>query len=273
MAVVKQEPFMFNESAFENIELGFTGDRGTRLSPHERRKAVEQAAKVAQARDFISKLPQGFNTIVGTRGSRLSGGQLQRIAIARALVSNLKILILDETTSALDSETEARLLATMAESDRQQTNIVIAHRLSTIRNADNTVVLDAGKIVESGKHDDLMAKGSYYYRLVKAQDQHHDKQDPFDDAYEYRPYTDSIAAQDIEPALGDLAAQTEHSAQSTSIWSMILFVVKLSKRESHWMIIGLIGSIIAGGEEAVSAVLFGKVITVIARPLEEADSI
>lgn len=273
MAVVKQEPFMFNKSVFENIELGFTGDRGTRLSPHERRKAVEQAAKVAQASDFISKLPQGFNTIVGTRGSRLSGGQLQRIAIARALVSNPKILILDEATSALDSETEARLLATMAESDRQHTNIVIAHRLPTIRSADNIVVLDAGKIVESGKHDDLMAKGSHYYRLVKAQDQDHDKQDPFDDAYEYRPSTDSIAAQDIEPASEDLAAQTEHSAQSTSIWSMILFMVKLSKRESHWMIIGLIGSIIAGGEEAVSAVLFGKVITAIARPLDEADSI
>ncbi|XWW96038.1 hypothetical protein V2A60_004008 [Cordyceps javanica] len=273
MAVVKQEPFMFNKTVYENIELGFTGDQGRHLSPPERRKAVEQAARVAQASEFISKLPQGYDTVVGVRGSRLSGGQLQRIAIARALVNNPRILILDEATSALDSETEARLLATMAESDRQQTNIVIAHRLSTIRNADNIIVLDAGRVVESGKHDELMAAESHYYRLVKAQDQDHDKEDPFDDAYEYRPSTDGVAVQDTDNVLDLSGAETDRFATSTSIWSMMLFMIKLSKRESHWMIIGLIGSIIAGGEEAVSAVLFGKVITALARPLDQADSI
>ncbi|EGX95969.1 multidrug resistance protein [Cordyceps militaris CM01] len=273
MAVVKQEPFMFNKSVFENIELGFTGNRGRHLSPPERRKAVEQAARVAQASEFIDKLPQGYDTIVGSRGSRLSGGQLQRIAIARALVNTPRILILDEATSALDSETEARLLATMAESDRQQTTIVIAHRLSTIRHADNIIVLDAGRVVESGKHDDLMAAESHYFRLVKAQDQDHDKQDPFDDAYEYRPSTDGVAEQGIEHAPEVLGPEGDRSATSTSIWSMILFMIRLSKRQSHWMIIGLLGSIIAGGEEAVSAVLFGKVITALARPLDEADNI
>lgn len=110
---------MFNKSVYKNIECGFTGPRWETVSADERKKAVYKAAEMAQASDFVSKLPEGYDTIVGTRASRLSGGQLQRIAIARALIGNPRILVLDEATSALDSETEARLLSTMTQDDNR----------------------------------------------------------------------------------------------------------------------------------------------------------
>jgi len=160
IAVVKQESFMFNKSVFDNIVIGFTAPQSDKVSQEDKSKAVRAAPEMAQASDFIDKPPEGYDTIVGTRGSRLSGGQLQRIAIARAFVNNPRILILDEATSALDSETEARLLSTMSspvQEGNQRTTIAIAHHLSTIHNADNIVVLDAGRVVESGKHNELMA--------------------------------------------------------------------------------------------------------------------
>ena len=124
--------------------------------------------------DVSIGFPEGYNTTVGARGSRLSGGQLQRIAIARALVSDPCILVLDEATSALDTETENRLLSALARDQRERTTIVIAHRLSTIRKADKIVVLQAGKVVETGQHYDLMTAKFHYYELVKTQNSHYE---------------------------------------------------------------------------------------------------
>ncbi|KAL5351398.1 hypothetical protein ACLOAV_003257 [Pseudogymnoascus australis] len=282
IAVVKQESFMFNKSVYENIELGFTGPRWATISPAEKRKAVEEAAQTAQAADFIAKLPQGFDTIVGTRGSRLSGGQLQRIAIARALVNDPRILILDEATSALDSETEARLLSAMAGKLHPPTTIIIAHRLSTIRDCDNIVVLSAGRVVESGRHDDLMAAQSSYYELVKAQDTGYDEHASADEVSDEKREPAAFSILDPEKDQGEQSGQTSVSADiesqsdtmSSSLSSMIKFIFKLNKGEWHWLLIGLICCIVAGGEEPASAVLFGKAITAIARPVEsQADSI
>ncbi|PHH65676.1 hypothetical protein CDD81_1762 [Ophiocordyceps australis] len=281
MAVVKQEPFMFDKSIYENIELGFTEPQRGSMSDVKRQSAIYKAADMAQASDFISKLPQGYDTVVGSRGSRLSGGQLQRLAIARALVSNPRILILDEATSALDSFTEARLLSTMSSEDSGRTTIVIAHRLSTIRNADNIVVLNAGHVVESGKHADLMAAKSFYHGLVKAQeveaeDQHtngiseqHEQAESFNAKPNKAPVQDEEAAEEAAP----MEASTTSDGISSSIFSMILFIFKLNKGERHWLLIGLVCCIIAGGEEPVSAVLFGKAITAISRPLDQANRI
>lgn len=140
-------------------------------SPREEQlELVKNAAKTAFADDFIESLPQGYDTRIGERGGLLSGGQKQRVAIARSIISEPKILLLDEATSALDPHAEGIVQQALDRASRNRTTIVIAHKLKTIRDADNIVVLSKGVIVEQGKHDDLVAAGSTYASLVRAQD-------------------------------------------------------------------------------------------------------
>ena len=130
---------------------------------------VIAAAKIAEADNFINKLPQGYDTIVGERGQKLSGGQRQRIALARAVLKNPPILILDEATSAVDNETEAAIQKSLEKITQNRTTIVIAHRLSTIRNADCIYVMEHGKIVEFGRHEELLEKSGIYASLWQVQ--------------------------------------------------------------------------------------------------------
>lgn len=160
IGIVAQETFLFNDTVLNNIAYG---------RPKASRAEVEAAARNALAEEFIQKLPEGYQTIIGERGAKLSGGQRQRIAIARALLKNAPILILDEATSHLDSESEALVQGALANLMANRTVIVIAHRLSTIRRADKIVVLDRGRIAETGTHDELVVRGGIYQRLHELQ--------------------------------------------------------------------------------------------------------
>jgi len=160
IAIVLQESFLFPISVAENIAYGV---------PQATRAQIEQAARTANAHDFIKRLPQGYSTIVGERGGTLSGGERQRVSIARALLRNAPILILDEPTSALDAETEALVLEALGRLTRGRTTFIIAHRLSTVRQATRIVVLKDGAIAESGTHDELLQLGGVYARLYELQ--------------------------------------------------------------------------------------------------------
>jgi ATP-binding cassette subfamily B protein len=156
IAVVPQDPALFHRTLSENIAYA---------RPDATQDEVELAAKRARAHDFIARLPQGYGTLVGERGVKLSGGERQRVAIARAFLADAPILVLDEATSSLDVETERQVQAAMEELMVGRTTIVIAHRLSTIRGADRILVFEDGRIVEEGKHADLVKRGGAYARL------------------------------------------------------------------------------------------------------------
>jgi ATP-binding cassette subfamily B protein len=156
IAVVPQDPALFHRTVAENI--GYA-------RPGATTDEIMLAAKRARAHDFISKLPNGYDTLVGERGVKLSGGERQRVAIARAFLADAPILVLDEATSSLDVETEREVQAATEALMRGRTTIVIAHRLSTIRHADRILVFQDGRVVEEGRHSDLVAKGGTYARL------------------------------------------------------------------------------------------------------------
>lgn len=160
MGNVNQEAILFNDTFYNNISFGVDGAT---------REQVEEAARIANAYDFIAASENGFDTNIGDRGCRLSGGQRQRISIARAILKNPSILILDEATSALDTESERSVQEALDRLMKNRTTLVIAHRLSTIRNADLICVMHEGKIVERGTHDQLIALNGYYKRLVDMQ--------------------------------------------------------------------------------------------------------
>jgi subfamily B ATP-binding cassette protein MsbA len=160
MGNVNQEAILFNDTIYNNIAFGVE-------SPS--REAVITAAKVANAHEFILESDNGYDTVIGDRGSKLSGGQRQRLSIARAILKNPDILILDEATSSLDTESERLVQDALEKLLKNRTSIVIAHRLSTIRNADFICVLHKGKIVETGKHDDLLALNGRYTKLCQLQ--------------------------------------------------------------------------------------------------------
>ena len=158
--MVTQDSILFNESVRNNIALG---NRNATLTQ------IKEAAKVANASEFIEKLEQGYDSIIGEGGNKLSGGQKQRLSIARAILQDPEILILDEATSALDTNSEKMVQAALENLMKNRTSLVIAHRLSTIQNADLIVVLNQGKIIETGTHRELLAKKSIYENLVSLQ--------------------------------------------------------------------------------------------------------
>jgi ATP-binding cassette subfamily B protein/subfamily B ATP-binding cassette protein MsbA len=160
LGIVEQDVFLFDGTVAENIAYAARG------APEE---AIQRAARIAHAAEFIAALPEGYETVIGERGVKLSGGQRQRLAIARAVLADPVVLILDEATSSLDSESEHLIRRGLASLMRGRTTFVIAHRLSTIRHADRILVLDDGAIVEQGPHDELMLRGGAYREMVQLQ--------------------------------------------------------------------------------------------------------
>ena len=152
--------YLFHGTVAENIAYG---------SDSSDQAAIERAAQLAEAAGFIEDLPERYDTLVGERGQRLSGGQRQRIALARAILKDAPILVLDEATAAVDNDTEAAIQRSLERITRDRTTLVIAHRLSTVRHADRIVVMERGRIVEQGRHDELLRLNGVYTNLWQVQ--------------------------------------------------------------------------------------------------------
>jgi ATP-binding cassette subfamily B protein len=173
IGIVPQDTVLFNDSIKYNIRYG-------RIDASD--EEVAQAARMAQIEPFIRALPQGFTSMVGERGLKLSGGEKQRVAIARTILKNPPILLLDEATSALDTHTEREIQAALKEVSRNRTTLVIAHRLSTVVDADEIMVLDAGRIIERGTHQALLAKAGAYAAMWNRQKEAAEAQEKLEEA-------------------------------------------------------------------------------------------
>ncbi|PFH61683.1 hypothetical protein XA68_16566 [Ophiocordyceps unilateralis] len=292
MALVSQEPVLFGTTILENIRHGLVGTDLEDESQETQRELVVQAAIKANAHDFISALPEGYETNVGQRGFLLSGGQKQRIAIARAVVSDPKILLLDEATSALDTKSEGVVQAALESAAAGRTTITIAHRLSTIKDAHNIVVMTEGRIVEQGTHDSLLDKKGAYFNLVTAQhiaptvtteevDGGEEDEDEDEDAALIRRI--STLGDNVGPGLDDSKMKrtlTQSSASSRalrgrpaeethkySLWTLIKLIMSFNRPEWKLMVAGLFFCVICGGGNPTSAVFFAKQISTLSQPL------
>lgn len=284
ISLVSQEPTLFGTTIFGNIQHGLIGTKHEKDSIEQQRALIENAAKMANAHDFILGLPEGYETNVGERGFLLSGGQKQRIAIARAMVSDPKILLLDEATSALDTKSEGVVQAALDVAAQGRTTIVIAHRLSTIKTADNIVVMSRGRIVEQGSHDELLEKKSAYYNLVEAQqisaaneekkleentelaeDEEELEKSSSTEKVVSRQKLERIATgKSVSSAI--LENKQSDSGPQYSLWTLIKVVGSFNRPEAWIMLIGLFFSIIAGGGNPTQSVFFAKSIVALSLP-------
>ncbi|TPP59637.1 ATP binding cassette subfamily B MDR TAP [Fasciola gigantica] len=279
---VQQEPILFEGTIAENIRMG-------KLDATE--EEIKEAAKEANAHEFISKLPDGYNTLVAERGGGMSGGQKQRIAIARALIRKPKLLLLDEATSALDTRSEREVQEALERASEGRTVVVVAHRLTTVRNADLIMVLEKGYIRESGTHDQLVALDGLYATMLKnqkkseAEDEHEDEFDgQFKPAAQYKVKEEKTPAGiwrigDQEDLLSETIASELTVGQRISIISQrmkarcskmrsspVFRVLRLNRPETGFIIGGCISCVIAGATVPSFAVLYSEVYNVFLMP-------
>jgi ATP-binding cassette subfamily B (MDR/TAP) protein 1 len=297
ISLVSQEPTLFSTTIYNNIRHGLIGTKWEKESREKQEALIHEAAKKANAHNFISELPEGYETNVGERGFLLSGGQKQRIAIARAIVSDPKILLLDEATSALDTKSEGVVQAALEAASEGRTTITIAHRLSTIKDAHNIVVMANGKIVEQGTHDELLEKRGAYFNLVtaqaiaavnemtaeeeealnkeeeqllirKASTQNHQQRDGGGASGGYTEDPED----DIAAKLGRSTSQKSVSSMAIaarkkdapikySLWTLIKLIASFNKQEWKIMLLGLFFSILCGLGNPTQAVFFAKLIS------------
>ncbi|KAL0985400.1 hypothetical protein UPYG_G00156410 [Umbra pygmaea] len=273
IGVVSQEPILFATTIAENIRYG---------RPDVTQKEIEQAAREANAYDFIMTLPDKFETLAGDRGTQMSGGQKQRIAIARALVRNPKILLLDEATSALDAESETIVQAALDKVRQGRTTIVVAHRLSTIRNADIIAGFQKGEIVEQGTHKELMEKGGVYHTLVTMQTSYSNDNDEelvVEEQGEKSPSVTSLSWPSLirrkstkgssfigsEKEDKDQTEEKQEDEEEEEVPPVsFLEVMKLNLPEWPYIVLGVICATINGGMQPFFAVIFSKIISVFA---------
>ncbi|KAI0115349.1 P-loop containing nucleoside triphosphate hydrolase protein [Daldinia grandis] len=298
MSLVSQEPTLFGTTIYQNIKHGLIGTKYENESEEKQREMVFEASKKANAHDFITSLPEGYETNVGERGFLLSGGQKQRIAIARAVVSDPKILLLDEATSALDTKSEGVVQAALEAAAEGRTTITIAHRLSTIRDAHNIVCMSQGTIVEQGTHDELLELNGAYAKLVNAQniaavnDLTAEEQEALDAKDESLIRTasktgDAAYIEDPDDNIRDklnrsttqgsasskaLQGRKPEERQRYSLWTLIKLIASFNKQEWKLMLYGLFWSIICGGGNPTQAFFFAKQILTLAVPITPANS-
>ncbi|KAI1463330.1 P-loop containing nucleoside triphosphate hydrolase protein [Daldinia caldariorum] len=298
MSLVSQEPTLFATTIYNNIKHGLIGTKHENESEEKQREMIFEAAKKANAHDFISSLPEGYETNVGERGFLLSGGQKQRIAIARAIVSDPKILLLDEATSALDTKSEGVVQAALEAAAEGRTTITIAHRLSTIKDAHNIVCMSHGTIVEQGTHDELLELNGAYAKLVSAQniavvnELTAEEQEAIDAKDESLIRTASKGSKagivedpddNIRDKLNRSATQGSASSKALrdripekrkkySLWTLISLIGSFNKEEWKLMLFGLFWSIICGGGNPTQAVFFAKQILTLAVPITPENS-
>lgn len=256
--LVQQEPVLFSGSVYDNIVNGLAGTSWEHEAREAKLARVQEAAKIAFAHDFITNLPDGYDTVIGERGGLLSGGQKQRVAIARSIISQPRILLLDEATSALDPHAEQVVQQALDNVSQGRTTITIAHKLATIRNADNIVVMQQGRIIEQGTYDSLLALDGAFSRLVKAQDLA-----PIDDCSDTSADTDNTDEQDDTPVqlaktltrpLSITHTQTDRNVERYNYdnWRHVGFLstvwrLVLSAPELRWYYVALISSCFAAG--------------------------
>ncbi|KAF5615574.1 ATP-binding protein cassette subfamily B (MDR TAP) member 1 [Fusarium sp. NRRL 52700] len=295
MALVSQEPTLFGTTIFNNIRHGLIGTKHEDASEEKQRELVIEAAKKANAHDFVSSLPEKYETNVGERGFLLSGGQKQRIAIARAIVSDPKILLLDEATSALDTKSEGVVQAALENASEGRTTVTIAHRLSTIRDAHNIVVMANGRIVEQGTHNQLLENKGPYSKLVSAQKiaaaetMTPEEQAAIDDEEVslMRKMTNEKQAAIIADPNDDIAARLDRTSTTKSasslalqggkaeaeqkygLWTLIKLIASFNKKELGFMLVGLLFSAVCGGGNPTQAVFFAKQITTLSAPVTD----
>ena len=289
ISLVSQEPTLFGTTIMNNIRHGLIGTEHEHSSEEAQQELIFNAAKMANAHDFVSNLPEGYETNVGERGFLLSGGQKQRIAIARAMVSNPKILLLDEATSALDTKSEGVVQAALDVAAKGRTTISIAHRLSTIKTADNIVVMSEGRIVEQGTHDQLLERKGAYFNLVeaqrisaeneskKAQEREEEEESPIDESAEtleeFVSAEKKVTKATLERMMTEksvssmvLKGKSKEDERRYSLWTLIKLVGTFNKQETWLMLTGLFFCVIAGAGNPTQSVFFAKSIVALSLP-------
>jgi ATP-binding cassette subfamily B (MDR/TAP) protein 1 len=247
VGLVQQEPFLFNDTIFSNVANGLSGTQWEGSSKEEKLVMVKNACKEAFADEFISRLPQGYETMVGKSGMKISGGQRQRLAIARAIVKQPSILILDEATSAIDVRTEKIVQKALDRVSIDRTTITIAHRLSTIRKADKIVVLRDGKLVEEGTHEQLLAnEQGVYSGFVRAQAVEMGEESFDDDIVE-----ELDQAMEAEKESKDSSEVTDERSGFKQSGFLTSFGRLIFEQRSRWVLytLTIIGAMGGGGEQ------------------------
>ncbi|KAG5962267.1 hypothetical protein E4U57_007211 [Claviceps arundinis] len=269
--LVQQEPVLFQGSVFDNIRHGLVGTEWQDAPMDIQLAKVQEAARLAFAHDFITELPEGYETQIGQRGGLLSGGQKQRIAIARSVVSEPKILLLDEATSALDPHAEGIVQEALDRVSKGRTTIVIAHKLATIRKADNIVVMKKGKIIEQGTHESLIVSDGAYAQLVKVQNlklrlSDEDSESEEEDAPEVKhdpsdlvkPMT-KVATQDRARMEAKASRDDYDNHTHLGLVSVVLRLVKESPNLRWWYILIIAGCVGASAAFPGQAILLANV--------------
>ncbi|BFZ54826.1 hypothetical protein PYCC9005_001863 [Savitreella phatthalungensis] len=285
ISLVSQEPNLFATTVFDNVAFGLVGTKWADADEQTKREMVREACVKANASSFIETLPNGYDTHVGEKGMLLSGGQKQRVAIARAIISDPKILILDEATAALDTKSEAVVQDALDKAAHNRTTIVVAHRLATIKNADNIVVMSKGTIVEQGPHDALLTQQGAYYALVQAQRIAQAQKEDIEKDTSPAEKDEAVletAGENEKSGRPDMLrrvttgqsvservikTQTESSEPKKHGGLYIIWQIALYNRtEWHYMLIGVICSVLCAAVYPAQAIVFSKLINLFVNP-------